>query len=161
MATLADIAAGLLQASFLAAVPLALLFALVPFIPSTAAVAGSLVAVCVLFLVTFLIADADLGLLAQAPPGPEAFTDKTCVIVGASRGLGAGLTTALCGRGAKVIIASRNVAQLEVRALQQPILTVSTSMLPTVCTCTLASPFSPIRGCLSHVFVAQHLRRLC
>ena len=64
------------------------------------------------------LADADLGLLARGHAASDAFLDKTVLIVGASRGLGAELARHLAKAGAVLILASRSEDDLQVRSPQ-------------------------------------------
>jgi hypothetical protein len=66
-------------------------------------------------LVSFATADANLGLLRKGHASSDAFMDKTVLIVGASRGLGAALAQHLAKQGAILILASRNEGDLQVR----------------------------------------------
>ena len=82
--------------------------------------AGLLLAALAFALVTIACiagVDADLGLLQQGHAPSDAFMDKTVLIVGASRGFGAALARHLCRKGAVLILASRNEADLQARAL--------------------------------------------
>jgi NADPH:quinone reductase-like Zn-dependent oxidoreductase len=85
--------------------------------------AGASLAFCsILFAVGLLVSaivsiaaiDANLGLLRKGHASSDTFMDKTVLIVGASRGVGAALAQHLANQGAILILASRNEADLQV-----------------------------------------------
>ena len=66
-----------------------------------------------------MLADANLGLLMKGHAASDSFMNKTVLVVGASRGIGAALAKHLAAAGAVLILASRSEADLTVRCQLQ------------------------------------------
>ena len=111
-ATIADVAAraqGVALRAGPAALAAGVIIARAPLLPTAALLAAALLAIT---LAALAAADADLALLRRGRADGDAFTDKTVLVVGARRGLGAALAQHLCKAGAVLILAARNEADL-------------------------------------------------
>ena len=75
-----------------------------------------LIAATVALFAVFLASDADLPLIFLPAPPKNAFKSQVVWIVGASSGIGAFLAQDFSKSGAKVILSSRRVQQMEVIA---------------------------------------------
>ena len=112
--TLADMMGQLHRTSTLSIIPswLALVFVRnLSWSLATCCVALAYVSISLLCLA---LADADLGLLTRGHADRDAYLNKTVLIVGASRGLGAELARHLAHAGAVLILSARSESDLQV-----------------------------------------------
>ena len=86
---------------------------------AAAALLAAIAFAAVTTLVALAAADADLALLSKGPAAKDTFDNKTVLIVGASRGIGAALAQHLSQLGAVLILAARNETELQVHPPQE------------------------------------------
>lgn len=119
--SLADRAAQLCGAHLWCIIPLILYIVFIRGFSVVWAVAFSLGCQVLYSVLALAVADADIGLLACGPAPEDAFRDKTVLVVGASRGIGASLARHLSKAGAVLILAARREADLQARPCYPPL----------------------------------------
>jgi NADPH:quinone reductase-like Zn-dependent oxidoreductase len=113
--TLSDIAGQGYRAASWLCVPGALYLMVFKGFSVLPAAACALAAFMLTTIVAIALADTDLSLLTRGHGAPDAYLNKTVLIVGASRGVGATLARHLARAGAVLILAARSEGDLQVR----------------------------------------------
>eukprot|EP00892_Ulva_mutabilis_P004882 jgi/Ulvmu1/2766/UM014_0224.1 len=109
-----DAGAMLARSTLWTALPIMITVSLLAGLPMKFSIVTALTAMFLACAVALCLADADIHLLMRGKHPKDAFTGRTCVIVGASRGFGAALAKYLAKSGATLVLCARGTAQLQV-----------------------------------------------
>lgn len=114
----ADAAASIARVVLWTSLPIMFAVSKVSELTLVPAMFGALAAMVAAFGAALCVADADMPLLMRGKHPEGAYSGKTCIVVGASRGFGASLATYLAQSGASLVLCARGTAQLQVRCCQ-------------------------------------------